>query len=102
MPEPPLTGHFRTKDGHEVDVVLELFDGTVAAVEVKAGTRVRVDDLRGLVAVRGYELHRRDRALHRNRRLPAGRQDLRRPDRPTVGGLAGTGWARNRGRLTVT
>lgn len=52
MHEPPLTGHFRTKDGHEVDLVLELFEGTVAAVEVKAGTRVRAQDLRGLVAMR--------------------------------------------------
>jgi hypothetical protein len=41
-------GHFRTHDGDEVDVVLERDDGRVSAVEVKASSRVRDDDLKGL------------------------------------------------------
>lgn len=36
--------HLRTRDGREVDVVLEGRDGRVAAVEVKAGTVVRPAD----------------------------------------------------------
>lgn len=40
--------HYRTKDGVEVDAVLEAADGRVAAVEVKAGSTVRGDDLAGL------------------------------------------------------
>jgi predicted AAA+ superfamily ATPase len=41
-------GHFRTHDGDEVDVVIEHEDGRVSAVEVKASSRVRDDDLKGL------------------------------------------------------
>jgi hypothetical protein len=41
-------GHFRTHDGDEVDVVIERDDGRVAAVEVKASSRIRDDDLKGL------------------------------------------------------
>ncbi len=52
LDELPQAGHFRTKDGLEVDLVLELFDGRVAAVEVKAGTVVRAEDCRGLAALR--------------------------------------------------
>jgi uncharacterized protein len=40
--------HFRTKDGTEVDVVLETPDGRIAGVEVKAGATVRSNDFRGL------------------------------------------------------
>lgn len=40
--------HFRDRDNHEVDVLLEAPDGRVAAVEVKAATSVSTDDLRGL------------------------------------------------------
>jgi predicted AAA+ superfamily ATPase len=40
--------HFRTKDGAEVDVVLEAADGTLVGVEVKAGATVRIEDFRGL------------------------------------------------------
>lgn len=40
--------HYRTKDGQEVDVVLETPDGRVVGVEVKAGATVRTDDLGGL------------------------------------------------------
>ncbi|WP_322752406.1 ATP-binding protein [Frankia sp. Cas3] len=44
--------HFRTSDGHEVDLVLETDDGTIAAVEVKASSRVPGEDLRGLRLLR--------------------------------------------------
>ena len=40
--------HFRSKDGTEVDAVLEAPDGRVVGVEVKAGATVRLDDFRGL------------------------------------------------------
>lgn len=40
--------HYRTKDGLEVDAVLETPDGRVIGVEVKAGATVRAEDLRGL------------------------------------------------------
>ena len=45
-------GHFRTKDGVEVDLVLERDDGAVVGVEVKAGTRVPGGDLTGLRMLR--------------------------------------------------
>jgi predicted AAA+ superfamily ATPase len=47
-------GHFRTSDGHEVDLVVENDENDVVAVEVKAGGTYRREDLRGL-------LHLRDR-----------------------------------------
>jgi uncharacterized protein len=40
--------HYRTKDKLEVDAVIEAPDGRIVAVEVKAGTTVRTDDLAGL------------------------------------------------------
>jgi predicted AAA+ superfamily ATPase len=40
--------HYRTKDGAEVDAVIESRDGRVIAVEVKAGSSVRTEDLTGL------------------------------------------------------
>jgi predicted AAA+ superfamily ATPase len=40
--------HYRTRDGVEVDAVLEAADGRVVAVEVKAGATVRTEDLAGL------------------------------------------------------
>ncbi|MCO8276303.1 ATP-binding protein [Actinoplanes sp. TRM 88003] len=40
--------HFRTKDGVEVDGVLQTPDGRVVGIEVKAGASVRTEDLRGL------------------------------------------------------
>lgn len=52
LDELPQVGHFRTKDGLEVDLILEVFDGRVAAVEVTAGTVVRAQDCRGLAALR--------------------------------------------------
>lgn len=49
---PVQRGHWRTHDGHEVDLVLERDDGGVAALEVKAGSRVAARDLRGLLRLR--------------------------------------------------
>jgi predicted AAA+ superfamily ATPase len=40
--------HYRTRDGVEVDAILETPDGRVVAVEVKAGATVRTEDLAGL------------------------------------------------------
>lgn len=45
-------GHWRTRDGDEVDLVLERDDGTLVAVEVKAGGRVPGDDFRPLRKLR--------------------------------------------------
>lgn len=44
--------HFRTATGSEVDIVLEKADGTVAAVEVKAGHTVGASDFAALKALR--------------------------------------------------
>src|SRR5262249_13530566 len=40
--------NYRTKDGVEVDAVIETPDGRVIGVEVKAGATVRAEDLTGL------------------------------------------------------
>ena len=40
--------HYRTRDGVEVDAVLEAADGRVVGIEVKAGATVRSEDLAGL------------------------------------------------------
>jgi uncharacterized protein len=40
--------HYRTRDGVEVDAVLETADGRVVGIEVKAGATVRAEDLAGL------------------------------------------------------
>lgn len=46
------TGHWRTHDGDEVDLVIERDDGLVAAFEIKAGARVPGGELRGLRKLR--------------------------------------------------
>jgi uncharacterized protein len=46
-------GHWRTRDGDEVDLVLERDDGALVAVEVKAGARVPGEDFRPLRKLRG-------------------------------------------------
>lgn len=46
------TGHWRTHDGAEVDLVIETADGTVTGIEVKASGRVAITDTRGLRALR--------------------------------------------------
>lgn len=53
METPAQSGHWRTHDGDEVDLVLERYDGAIAAIEVKAGERVRDADFRGLRKLRG-------------------------------------------------
>jgi uncharacterized protein len=40
--------HYRTRDGVEVDIILESRRGQVVAIDVKAGSTVRADDFRGL------------------------------------------------------
>ncbi len=45
---PVAVGYWRTEAGDEVDLILERDDGQVIAFEVKAGTRVGSEDLRGL------------------------------------------------------
>ncbi len=52
MEVPAKPGHWRTHDGDEVDLVLERDDGAVAAIEVKAGERVRDADFRSLRKLR--------------------------------------------------
>jgi uncharacterized protein len=45
-------GHWRTKDGDEVDLVLETDDGSVVAIEIKSATRVGRADFSGLRKLR--------------------------------------------------
>jgi predicted AAA+ superfamily ATPase len=52
LDEPIARGHWRTHDGDEVDLVIEREDGAVAALEVKAASRVTARDLRSLVKLR--------------------------------------------------
>jgi predicted AAA+ superfamily ATPase len=40
--------HYRTRDGVEVDIVMENRRGQVVAIDVKAGSTVRAEDFRGL------------------------------------------------------
>ena len=44
--------HWRTYDGDEVDLVIERYDGRIAAVEVKSGTRIPSEDMRALGRLR--------------------------------------------------
>jgi predicted AAA+ superfamily ATPase len=60
-----ITGHFRTHDQVDVDLVMESYDGRTAGIEVKASSRVTRQDLRGLQMLRdklGSGLHRRSTA----------------------------------------
>jgi uncharacterized protein len=50
---PVQRGHWRTHDGEEADLVLEREDGKIAALEVKASTRVAARELRSLLRLRG-------------------------------------------------
>ena len=50
---PVARGHWRTHDGDEVDVVLEREDGALAALEVKAASRVTAGELGSLLRLRG-------------------------------------------------
>jgi predicted AAA+ superfamily ATPase len=46
------TGHWRTYDGDEVDFIAEKYDGTIVAIEVKAGRRIPGSDLAPLRKLR--------------------------------------------------
>jgi len=52
MDSPVTAGYWRTKDGVEVDLVLERYDGAVVAIEVKAGDHVTSRQLGPLRALR--------------------------------------------------
>ena len=45
-------GHWRTRDGSEVDLVIERYDGAVVGFEVKSSRQVNPSDTTGLVALR--------------------------------------------------
>jgi predicted AAA+ superfamily ATPase len=47
-PDPPRPSFFRTRDGEEVDLVLERDDGLMIGVEVKASATVTAADFKGL------------------------------------------------------
>jgi uncharacterized protein len=47
-----ITGHWRTHNGTEVDLVIEGHDGSVTGVEVKASSRVDAADASGLRALK--------------------------------------------------
>ena len=44
--------HYRTRDGLEVDVILEFADGQTLGIEVKSGTTFRADHFTGLRSLR--------------------------------------------------
>ncbi|MGB4779397.1 ATP-binding protein [Microbacterium sp.] len=46
------SGHWRTRDDDEVDLVLERYDGAVIGIEIKAGDRVQSKQLGGLRKLR--------------------------------------------------
>lgn len=48
LPGVAATGHWRTHDQDEVDLVIELDDGTVLVFEIKAAARITARDLSGL------------------------------------------------------
>jgi len=52
LDEQVTVGHWRTRDGDEVDFVIEFDDGRVLAFEVKANERIRGEDLKGLRKLR--------------------------------------------------
>ncbi len=52
LEEPVIRGHWRTHDGDEVDLVVEREDGALAALEVKAASRVTARELRSLRKLR--------------------------------------------------
>lgn len=51
LDRPATVGHWRTRDGAEVDIVLERSDGAVAGIEVKASSRVASGDSRPLATL---------------------------------------------------
>ena len=51
-PDPPRAYHFRDRDGHEVDMVLERRDGTIVGIEAKASATAGREDFHGLRLLR--------------------------------------------------
>jgi uncharacterized protein len=51
--EPVRLYHYRDRDNHEVDAILERASGEVVAIEVKAAETVRADDFRGIQRLAG-------------------------------------------------
>jgi len=51
-PDAPLLYHFRDRDRHEVDLVLERRDGSIVGVEIKAAASAGPHDFRGLRLLR--------------------------------------------------
>ncbi len=52
LPEAVTAGHWRTRDGDEVDLILERDDGLVVALEVKSSGQVSDSDFRSLRKLR--------------------------------------------------
>lgn len=52
LTSPLSLGHWRTRDGLEVDLVAETAEGNVIGIEVKSGDRLSAMDTRGLAALR--------------------------------------------------
>jgi len=51
LDSPVHRGHWRTRTGEEIDLILEREDGKVVAVEVKAGSQVRASELGSQMAL---------------------------------------------------
>ncbi|MGQ0573774.1 MAG: ATP-binding protein [Pseudonocardia sp.] len=51
-PDAPTVSHFRDRSGSEVDLLLEVPDGRIVAIEVKAGTGVSASAARHLTGLR--------------------------------------------------
>jgi predicted AAA+ superfamily ATPase len=49
-----LTGHWHTRDGKEVDFVVEKMDGSIYGFEIKSGERVPESDFSGLQSLRTF------------------------------------------------
>ena len=50
--DPPFLHHYRDRDGLEIDLVVEMPDGRIAAIEVKAGAGVPSSAVRNLTSMR--------------------------------------------------
>jgi predicted AAA+ superfamily ATPase len=70
LEEITVAGHWRTRDGDEVDVILEHEDGSLVGIEVKAAARVPGDDFRALRKLRtaAGDLFRAGIVLHLGQR----------------------------------
>ena len=84
--------HFRDREGHEADAVLESGDGRIIALEVKSATSITAKDLSGLTYLRD----RLGDRFHRGIVLHTGRDTLPQGDRlwsmPLAALWASTTW----------